>query len=210
MHTDDPSDPTRGPDTGASPSPISGPEARPYWMEPRTFAEKWADFWDTPAAQKGLRITAISGGIALALGVIAWNVLFMGIPKLPSAEQLWTLNRQPAVQFMDAKGKTLAVRGNLYGQVVHVADLPPYVGQAFIAAEDQRFMQHNGVDLQSLSRAAFANLSAGKTVQGGSTLTQQLVKNLLVGNDQNLRRKAQEARLAVAMENELSKTQILD
>ena len=71
-------------------------------------------------------------------------------------------------------------------------------------------MQHHGVDLQSILRAVSANVSAGHTVQGGSTLTQQLVKNLLVGNDQSLRRKAQEARLAMEMETRLSKQEILD
>jgi penicillin-binding protein 1A len=187
------------------------PEKPGYpWASPRSFSEHWSDFWERPVAQKGLRIAAISGGVLVVLSVIAWNALFFAIPKLPSADKLWTLNRAPAVQFVDAKGKTVAVRGNLYGPVVHVTDLPPYVGQAFIAAEDQRFMEHGGVDLQSISRAVMANFSAGRTVQGGSTLTQQLVKNLLVGDDQNIRRKAQEARLAIEMEGSLTKQQILD
>lgn len=210
MQSDDRFDLNGDPTLDPPPRPVGHPQARPGWMEPVTLSERWADFWDVPRAQFALRIAAISGGVLLVIGIIAWNVLFFGIPKLPSADELWTLNRQPAVQFVDAKGKTVAVRGNLYGQVVHGEELPPYVGQAFIAAEDQRFMEHGGVDFQSLSRAAFANLTAGKTVQGGSTLTQQLVKNLLVGNDQTLRRKAQEARLAMAMENELTKAQILD
>lgn len=177
---------------------------------PSTFAERWSDFWAHPKAQLGLKIGAISGAVLLGAGVVTWNVLFMGMPKLPHADELWTLNREPAIQFVDATGKMVAVRGNHYGPVVHVADLPDYVGQAFIAAEDQRFMEHGGVDLQSISRAVFANVSAGRTVQGGSTLTQQLVKNLLVGNDQTLRRKAQEARLAMDMEANLTKAEILD
>jgi len=210
MQSDDRFDLNGDPELDPPPRPLGGPQARPGWMAPATFSERWADFWDVPRAQIALRIAWISGGVVLVLGIITWNVLFFGIPKLPSADELWTLNRQPAVQFVDVTGKAVAVRGNLYGQVVHGEELPPYVGQAFIAAEDQRFMEHGGVDFQSLSRAAFANLTAGKTVQGGSTLTQQLVKNLLVGSDQNLRRKAQEARLAMAMENELTKAQILD
>ena len=155
---------------------------------------------------------AIIAAVAVlaALVVLGWNVVFLGTPKLPPAAELWTLNRAPAVQFVDARGETLAVRGHLYGPIVRSGDLPSYVGQAFIAAEDQRFMQHSGVDVQSILRAGLANLTAGSTVQGGSTLTQQLVKNLLVGDEQTLMRKVQEARLAIEMEARLSKREILD
>lgn len=180
---------------------------KPYTL---TLSEKLGEFFTHPGVQLGLRITAIAAGAMLTVGIISWHLLFTGMPKLPSGEDLWTLNRQPAVQFVDASGETLAVRGNLYGPIVRSAELPAYVGQAFIAAEDQRFLQHDGVDVQSILRAMFANLSAGRTVQGGSTLTQQLVKNLLVGNEQTLRRKAQEARLAAEMEATLSKQEILD
>lgn len=210
MQSDDRFDLNGDPELDPPPRPLGRPQTRPAWMGPATFSERWADFWDVPPAQIALRIAAITGSVVLVLGIITWNILFFGIPKLPSADELWTLNRQPAVQFVDTNGKTVAVRGNLYGQVVHGEELPPYVGQAFIAAEDQRFMEHGGVDFQALARAAYANLTAGKTVQGGSTLTQQLVKNLLVGSDQTLRRKAQEARLAMGMESQLSKAQILD
>jgi penicillin-binding protein 1A len=173
----------------------------------RGVAQRWSDFWTDPGVQKRLRI---GGAVVLIAGIVIWNLLFFGIPKLPHKDELWAVNRAPAVQFVDASGKTVAVRGNLYGPVVRGVDLPAYLGLAFIAAEDQRFMSHHGVDLQAISRALLANLSAGKTVQGGSTLTQQLVKNLLVGNDQNLRRKAQEARLALQMEWQLTKREILD
>lgn len=168
----------------------------------RKLSELWARRW--------VRIGAIAGGVMLVAGVVVWNLLFAGMPKLPRAEELWTLNRQPAVQFVDARGATLAVRGHLYGPIVRGAELPVYIGQAFIAAEDQRFMEHGGVDLQSVMRATFANVTARRTVQGGSTLTQQLVKNLLVGDEQSLRRKAQEARLAIEIEKKLSKQDILD
>jgi penicillin-binding protein 1A len=172
----------------------------------RAFGERWSVFWARPGVQKALRITS---GVVVVFGIV-WIILFAGIPKLPHPDELWTLNRAPAVQFVDANGTTVAVRGHLYGPPVRGAELPAYLGQAFIAAEDQRFLKHNGVDLQSISRAFLANLSAGRTVQGGSTLTQQLVKNLLVGNDQSLRRKAQEARLAIEMESALTKQEILD
>lgn len=160
--------------------------------------------------QLGLKIGAVIGAATAAAAVIAWNLVFSGMPTLPRPDDLWTLNREPAVQFVDARGEMLAVRGNLYGPIVRSAELPPYIAQAFIAAEDQRFMEHGGIDLQSIMRAVAANIAAGKTVQGGSTLTQQLVKNLLVGNEQTVRRKVQEARLAIEMDSKLSKQEILD
>lgn len=206
MQNGNQSDPINALDRG-----FDGPAGVPSFdPSPRTFTEKLYDLWAEPRVRQGLRIGGIAAGATLAVGIITWNLLFAGMPKLPRGEDLWVLNREPAVQFVDQRGNTLAVRGNLYGPVVHSADLPAYVGQAFIAAEDQRFMEHGGVDMQSILRAVFANFSAGHTVQGGSTLTQQLVKNLLVGNEQTLRRKAQEARLATEMEATLSKQEILD
>ncbi len=103
------------------------------------------------------------------LAVIIWNLLFAGMPRLPSGEELWTLNRKPAVQFVDASGETLAVRGTSMAPSSE-ATASPYVGQAFIAAEDQRSWSTTGSDLQSIMRAFAANFSAGRTVQGGSTL----------------------------------------
>ena len=184
--------------------------ALPYGSYPPTLGERLADFWENPAVQRTAQIGTVSSGVLLTAAFICWNLLFTGMPKLPQGEELWTINRKPAVQFVDASGDTLAVRGNLYGAVVRGAELPAYVGQAFIAAEDQRFMEHGGVDVQSILRAMLANFSAARTVQGGSTITQQLVKNLLVGDEQTLRRKAQEARLAFEMEATLSKEEILD
>ena len=183
----------------------------PQWPgAPLGDAGSHADFHVNVRSQKVLQIAAVALGAVLIAGIVAWNLLLAGMPPLPPAKELWTLNREPAVQFVDANGETVAVRGNVYGPVVRGSELPVHVGQAFIAAEDQRFMQHGGVDLQSIWRAMLANLKAGETVQGGSTLTQQLVKNLLVGNDETLRRKAQEAWLAMEMESALTKQEILD
>jgi penicillin-binding protein 1A len=172
--------------------------------------KKVSEVWANQRVQLGVRIAGVSIGVMFVVAALAWTLLFAGMGKLPSEAELWTLNRQPAVQFVDASGRTLAVRGHLYGPAVRSSELPIYIGQAFIAAEDQRFMSHGGVDPQAILRAAFANAWARRTVQGGSTLTQQLVKNLLVGDEQTLRRKVQEARLAAEMEKELSKQEILD
>jgi penicillin-binding protein 1A len=171
----------------------------------------------------GRRSTALRGfgvvvlkvlGTALAVGLVTfgllWNTLFAQMPRLPLQEALWTLNREPAFEFVDTKGATIAVRGPHYGQAVTAAQLPQYVVNAFIAAEDGRFREHTGIDLRAICRALFENAHTGRTVQGGSTITQQLVKNLLLNQDQTIKRKAQEARLAFDLERILSKDEILD
>jgi penicillin-binding protein 1A len=161
-------------------------------------------------AMLGLQVagTGVMVGI-VTLGLL-WNTLFAGMPVMPSDDNLWNLNREAAVEFLDTKGRTIAVRGPRYGRAVSAAQLPPHVVNAFIAAEDGRFREHGGFDVQSIFRALFENFRAGHTVQGGSTITQQLVKNLLLNQDQTIRRKAQEARLAAILETTLSKNQILD
>lgn len=93
---------------------------------------------------------------------------------------------------------------------VPLAELQDTTWQAFLAAEDRRFFQHKGVDPRGIARAFWSNLHAGAVRQGGSTITQQLVKNLLVGNERSYERKIKEAVLAARLERELSKEQILE
>ncbi len=153
-------------------------------------------------------------GTLAAIGVVTfgllWNTLFAQIPRLPSREALWTLNREPAVEFIDAKGATIAIRGPRYGRAVTLAGLPPHVVNAFIAAEDKNFLAHQGVDYGAIFRATMSNVRAGRTVSGASTITQQLVKNLFLTPDQTIKRKAQEAKLAGDLELMLSKEEVLE
>lgn len=93
---------------------------------------------------------------------------------------------------------------------VPLDELPSYLPQAFVAAEDRRFWEHPGVDLGGIARAFVINMRAGRTVQGGSTITQQLVKNLLVGQERSYERKMKEALLARRLERKLSKERILE
>ncbi len=93
---------------------------------------------------------------------------------------------------------------------VPIAELPPHVWQAFVASEDRRFFEHEGVDPLGIARALVVNLRGGETRQGGSTITQQLVKNLLVGKERSYRRKMREAVLAYRLEDELDKMQLLE
>ncbi|HVY02553.1 MAG TPA: PBP1A family penicillin-binding protein, partial [Caulobacterales bacterium] len=130
--------------------------------------------------------------------------------SVPNAEGLWTLNRQPGITFIDMKGRVLGIRGPYYGHGVKLDDLPAYLPQAFLAIEDQRFYEHGGVDRQAIARAAAANLMHMRTVQGGSTITQQLCKNLFLTPDRSIRRKLQEMILAGRVERKLSKREILE
>src|SRR5262249_29534049 len=92
---------------------------------------------------------------------------------------------------------------------VPLEDLPDHVWQAFVAAEDQHFFDHRGVDFTGIARALVVNYRAGGSVQGASTLTQQLVKNLLLSPEKSFERKFKEAVLAFRLERELSKREIL-
>jgi penicillin-binding protein 1A len=93
---------------------------------------------------------------------------------------------------------------------VPIAEMPPHVWQAFVSSEDRRFFEHEGVDPLGIARALVVNLRGGSTSQGGSTITQQLVKNLLVGKERSYRRKLREAVLAYRLEDELTKMQLLE
>lgn len=155
--------------------------------------------------------TALTGVVmGVVTAAMLWNTLFAQMPTLPSKASLWEMNRIPSVAFVDMKGATIAVRGPHYGHAVKLSDLPPHVVNAFIAAEDKRFLTHQGVDATAILRAVLSNARAGHTVQGASTITQQLVKNLFLTPDQTLKRKAQEARLAYDLESLLTKDEILE
>lgn len=138
-----------------------------------------------------------------------WRSLYFGMPDLPPIADLWDAKREAAIEFIDRDGNTLAVRGPRYGRATHVSQLPPHVPQAFIAAEDKRFYEHDGADDAAIARAAWSNMRAGETVSGASTITQQLIKNLVLDSRQTISRKAQEMKLARELETKLSKDEIL-
>lgn len=152
-------------------------------------------------------------GILLAGGLWAawkWHSLHSGMPKLPSdISELWHANREPAIEFVDANGATIFVKGPRYGRAIDVKDLPRHVPQAFLAAEDKRFYQHDGADEAAIARAALSNAAAGETVSGASTITQQVVKNLVLDARQTMQRKAQEITLARQLEKRMTKDEIL-
>ncbi len=149
----------------------------------------------------------IGGGV---FGVLTVNHFMDGIPQIPDKAALTVVNQAPGMTFEDKDGKVLATRGPKHGYAVSLSELPTYVPQAFMAAEDRRFYHHGPVDFRGMARAAWVNWRAHHTVQGGSTLTQQLAKTLFLTPDQTLKRKLQEAVIAERLEKEMSKDEVLE
>ncbi|MBS0384561.1 MAG: PBP1A family penicillin-binding protein [Proteobacteria bacterium] len=156
------------------------------------------------------RISSVVAAAVLLVVVSLWLWIYWGLPQVPNADALWALNRQQSTMFLDRNGQVLGVRGPYYGQRVHLSDLPAYVPQAFIAIEDRRFYEHEGVDRMAILRAILANLRAGETVQGASTISQQLARNLFLTPEQSINRKLREMVLASRIERRLTKDEILE
>src|SRR6266700_3123456 len=129
---------------------------------------------------------------------------------LPSIQSLEIPKRPPTIEIVGLDGSVLAQRGEMAGANVALKDLPPYLPKAFIAIEDRRFYSHYGVDPLGILRAAVANVLHRGVSQGGSTLTQQLAKNLFLTQERTLQRKLQEVELALWLERKHSKSEILE
>ena len=129
--------------------------------------------------------------------------------KLPPIDQLAVPKRPPNIAILGSDGTLIANRGDTGGAAVALRDLPSYLPKAFVAIEDRRFYSHWGIDPVGILRAVAQNVRGG-AVQGGSTLTQQLAKNLFLTQERTLSRKIQEAILALWLEHKYSKDQILE
>ena len=147
-------------------------------------------------------------GLWLAIGcagVVAW----VGA-HLPPIQSLEIPKRPPSIQIVDMQGRALARRGDLAGAPLPLKEMPTYVPKAFVAIEDRRFYEHYGVDPFGIGRAFVANVLHRAVAQGGSTITQQLAKNLFLTQERTINRKLQEVLLAFWVERKFSKTQILE
>src|SRR3954466_226746 len=139
------------------------------------------------------------------IGVVVW----VGA-HLPAIQSLEIPKRPPTIQIVGVDGSLLASRGEMAGTNVALKDLPPYLPKAFIAIEDRRFYSHYGIDPVGIARAVVANIMHRGVSQGGSTLTQQLAKNLFLTQERTMARKLQEVELALWLERKHSKTEILE
>ena len=140
-----------------------------------------------------------------AVGLLVW----IGI-HLPPIQSLEIPKRPPSVLILGANGATLATRGDMGGAAVPLRELPDYVPKAFIAIEDRRFHAHHGVDPCGIIRAVVHDVTRRGNAQGGSTITQQLAKNLFLTQERTVSRKLQEVVLALWLEHKFNKAQILE
>ena len=144
------------------------------------------------------------------LGMLALTCAALASKDMPSAETLWAPNRPVSVQIVDRYGRDVLVRGASSAPKVKLTELPPHVPAAVLATEDKRFKTHVGIDPYGLTRAMAVNLKKGRYVQGGSTLTQQLTKNVFLTPEKTLRRKAQEMMISIWLEQAFTKDEILE
>src|SRR5258707_12149053 len=140
-----------------------------------------------------------------AVGTIAFAV-----STLPPIQSLEVPKRPATIGIVGTDGRPLVTRGEMSGTDVSIKELPPYLPKAFVAIEDRRFFSHYGIDPLGLMRAAAANVLRRGVSQGGSTITQQLAKNLFLTQQRTLWRKMQEVVLALWLERRFSKTEILE
>ena len=153
------------------------------------------------AALFGSAFVAVAGLLTFAL--LAW-------PKLPSVEVLSDYRPKIPLRIFTSDGHLLAEYGKERRSFVPIAQVPEVLKQAILAAEDERFYQHPGVDTQGIARAALANVISGGKSQGASTITMQVARNFFLSREKTLRRKFYEILLSLKIEKSLSKDQILE
>ena len=142
-----------------------------------------------------------TGGLlfALALAVPAFR---------ETSDEDWLKKSELAVTFLDRFGNEIGSRGIRHNDSIPLEDFPDHLIKAVLATEDRRFYEHFGIDIPGLFRAVLTNARAGGVVQGGSSITQQLAKNLFLSNERTIERKVKEAFLALWLETRLSKNEI--
>ncbi len=183
-------------------------------------AESWAavrDYWNAGTSffarfrLKGWRRLANEAASeALTLGAGGFVVMFaLAIPALREFDEAKFQSGQFAVKFLDQNGNEIGKRGILLNDSVPLDEIPDSLIKATLSTEDRRFFEHWGIDVIGTARALFTNLQANEVVQGGSSITQQVAKNLFLSSERSLQRKIKEAFLAMLLESRFSKRQIL-
>jgi penicillin-binding protein 1A len=141
--------------------------------------------------------------------IFAVGLLVFALPPFSGTGDIWNRGRQHAITFTDGNGEIIGRRGIRQDDAIPLEEIPDHVLEAVLATEDSRFYQHFGVDVQGTARATLRNARADGVVQGGSSITQQLAKNLFLTPERSMRRKINEAFLALWIEARLSKDEIL-
>ncbi|HEY0649353.1 transglycosylase domain-containing protein, partial [Phenylobacterium sp.] len=172
-----------------------------------------------PPGRARAKRTPLQALIYWTLVLAVWGATFlvaffaMFAPGLPDISSLDEAKRRPSISYLDRSGALLSVRGSQAAPAVSLDALPPYVPKAFIAVEDRWYNWHFGFNPWGIARSQIYNMQhkgEGRPLRGGSTITQQLARNLFLNTDQTYRRKAQELVLAVKLEAVYSKKKILE
>jgi penicillin-binding protein 1A len=178
----------------------------------REIYERFTAFMDhchVAGWRRWLLVEPISEGATLGTG----GLLLMLLLALPAFRETsdddWLKKSDLAVTFLDRYGNEVGNRGIKHNDSVPLEDMPDHLVKATLATEDRRFYEHFGIDFYGTVRALMTNAKAGGVVQGGSTITQQLAKNLFLSNERTIERKINEAFLALWLETRLSKNEIL-
>ena len=143
-------------------------------------------------------------GTVACLGLLAF-----ALPPFSGTGDVWNKGRDYAITFTDDNGEIIGRRGIRQDDAIPLEDIPPHVIKAALATEDARFYQHFGVDVFGTFRAIIQNARANEVVQGGSSITQQVAKNLFLSPERTIQRKVHEAFLSMWIEARLSKDEIL-
>ncbi|MEM7270448.1 MAG: PBP1A family penicillin-binding protein [Pseudomonadota bacterium] len=174
----------------------SKPRRRQSWLDRAIRRVFWFSF------RLGLRVAG------LILLILAGSTGYYYL-SLPSPDELFDARARGSVTLIDAGGDVFAWRGDQYGGEIRPGEVSPFLTKAILAAEDRRFYSHFGLDPRGLLRAMVANARAGRFIQGGSTLTQQVAKNVFLSSERTIERKIKEIPVALALELKFAKDEIL-
>jgi penicillin-binding protein 1A len=180
------------------------------WL--REYYERFSAFMDrfhVAGWRRWVVVEPLSEGATLGLGGLM-VMLALAVPAFrETSDEDWLKKSELAVTFLDRFGNEIGSRGIRHNDAIPLEDYPDHLIKAALATEDRRFYDHFGIDPSGLLRALTANARAGGVVQGGSTISQQLAKNLFLNNERTIERKVKEAFLAIWLETRLTKNEIL-
>jgi penicillin-binding protein 1A len=180
------------------------------WL--REYYERFSTFMDrfhVSGWRRWVVVEPLSEGATLGLGGLI-VMLALAIPAFrETSDDDWLKKSELAVTFLDRFGNEVGSRGIRHNDSIPLEQYPDHLVKAALATEDRRFYEHWGIDPSGLVRALSANARAGGVVQGGSTISQQLAKNLFLNNERTIERKVKEAFLAIWLETRLTKNEIL-
>jgi penicillin-binding protein 1A len=197
---------------------------RPARIEPKLFGERIGrrapsapapgQAGKPPARRRGRR-RLWGGALKFAVLLLLWALILGGgfvlycALTLPDTSRIETGARRPSLTILARDGSLLATYGDLFGRALSLRQMSPYLPEAVIATEDRRFYSNFGIDPIGILRAAIADLKAGHIVEGGSTITQQLARNLFLSPARSWARKVREILLALWLDHRFTKNQIL-